>query len=618
MKNDDLFKKRQELKNTIFNKEHKKPTVINLLLSLTMVITLGFSAFLIYDSFNHINQLYIIINAILIFITVLSALIAFKRSYQYQKTRFVGITAFSVILLMVFNVLVFTNILKLPSQTFVPNFKDKTLTEALKWAEKNEIKTDQSFEYSDLVKKYDIINQNKKAGTLTKNIKKITFEVSNGPDYSKEVIISDMTDWDIDDAIKVIDKNKLNNVYVNFEENENIQRDKITNQNISGTIKRNDKLTLNVSLGLKENLKEVKMIDLKDMTLFKATLFLNRNAIDYEIKYKFSNKIAKGNVITSSIKKGTKVSQKDKVTLTVSKGKKIIVPNLKNKKLSYVTNWIIKNNLKINYSDRYDNKIKNNHVIEATYKKGDVIEEETTVGIVVSKGKLKMPNFTSLQEFKTWAEKYKIKHEIKEEFNEEVKQGEIIKFSIKKGQMINTDETIIVYVSKGKEIEVPNFIGMTKTEIQNSCNKLKLNCSFNYEYSAKDKEGTAINQSIKAKEKVKENDSIKITLATKNKNEVTKKTSNNSTSNKQNNSNNNQSQNTCETGTITIPPSVVSIGNPETTCSNVKATDSGKYINCVYVDSTRAKKGQILNMSELQGTQGNTCSKKSLQIRKND
>ena len=623
--------------NHISNEKPRLGTFSIIFISLLMVTTLGFSTFLIYDSFNKINQLYRIINALLIAITVLTTIIALKRAYKYPKTKALGISAFFLISLMIFNILAISETIKLPKQSFLPNMQNKSLVEVLTWTEKNNIKTNQTFEYSDNIKKYNIISQDKVMGTFLKNLKTLNLEVSNGPDYNKEVIISDMTGLNIDDAVKIIDENFLNNVDVSFEENTEITRDIILEQNIKGNIKRNDKLNLKVSLGDKENLKPVKMKNLVNKALFKATLYLNRNAIDYELKYDFSDKIDKNKIISQSVKKGKEVSPNDKITLTVSKGKKIVMPDLTNKKLSEVTKWAITNNLKINYDDRYDDKIKNGKVIETTHKKGDIIEEEETIGIIVSKGKLKLPKFTNINEFKTWAEKYKIKYEIKEEFNDDIKQDDIIKFSKEQGKTIKNDETIIVYVSKGKAVKVPNFIGETKETAKNTCNKLNLNCTFEIVYNESKKENTVINQSIKEGEEIKESSSITLSIATKNKNEETKneaksksssssksnKTSNtnnttNTSSNTSNNNTNNNSNTNCETGTINIPPTVISIGNHEETCQKVKATSSGKYLTCEYVDSTKGKRGQILNMSEIQGAQGNTCNKKVVKIRKND
>ncbi len=589
-KKENVYKRELPKNNqTNFDEEtpKKKPTIVNIILSLTMVITLAFSSYLIYDSFNQVDQVYQIINAIFIFITILVFLIAFKRTYHYKKTKAIILTAICLIALMGLNGLVLANIISLPKQSSIPDFSNKTLTEAIEWAETNNIKYEQNFEYSDNISKYNIINQDVKPKTLTKNIDKINFEVSNGPDYNKEVLISNMEGWNIDEAVKVIDENFLNNVTVNFEENKEIARDTIMEQSKSGNMKRNDAITFKVSLGDKEALKPITLKELKNMTLFKATLYLNRNAIDYELKYEFSDKIAKGKVISSSIKKGTKVSPGDKITLTISKGKKIIVPELKNMKMSKVTKWMIENNLKINYSDKYDNEIKSGHVIEATYKKGDIIEEETTVGIVVSKGKLKMPKFNNITDFKAWADKYKIKYEIKEEFNNDIKKGDIIKFSVETNKTINPDEGVIVYVSKGKAIEVPNFIGKTKSEIQKTCNQLGINCTFVNEYSNTVKEGNAISQSIKSGEKISKGDSIQISIATKNKNNVSKPSTNNSnnkpsggsSNGSSNNSSGNNSTPKCKQSSYTIGRDLNNIFNAGGNFSSTKSALESYFAN---------------------------------------
>lgn len=523
-KKENVFKPEVETKK--INTTEKKPTKTNIFLSITVVISVLFTGFMIYDSFNQENQIYQIINAFLILLITIFFVASFKKIYVKHKTMATVITAILLIILMLFNTVTLMGIIKLPKQSAIPDFSNTTLSEAIAWTEANNIKFEQSFEYSDVTEKYDVISQSEKAGTLTKQLEKIKLTVSNGPDYNKEVVVTDMEGWNIDDAVKVIDENFLNSVTVNFEDNKEIKRDTIINQSKSGTMKRNDAIVFKVSIGDKNALKPINIKDMKNMTTFKATLYLNRNAIDYELKYDFSNSVKKGNVISSSVKKGTKVSPGDKITLTISKGKKIVVPELENMKFSEVTKWLTGNNLKINYSDKYDNKVKSGNVISATYKKGDIIEEDTTIGIVVSKGKLLMQEFKSLADFKTWAEKYSIKYEVKEEFNNDVKKGDVIKFSIEANKSIDPDSGVTVYVSKGKAIEIPNFVGKTKSEIQKQCDNLKISCSFTTEYSASVKEGNAISQSKKVGEQIAEGDSISIAIATSKKNNTTSSGSN--------------------------------------------------------------------------------------------
>ena len=171
--------KQKELEDLLFDakKENIKkiPKLASIILSLTMVITLAFSVFLFLDAFEKEHIMYELINAVLILLTVIIFLVGFKKTYKYGKTKALTLSAFLLIVIMAFNALYLTNIIKLPTQNAVPTLTNKTLTEALKWADKNDIKTNQTFEFSDKIKKYNIISQDIKPGVLTKRIKEINF-----------------------------------------------------------------------------------------------------------------------------------------------------------------------------------------------------------------------------------------------------------------------------------------------------------------------------------------------------------------------------------------------------------------------------------------------------------
>ena len=555
-KEKELETKRKELKSIIFDdekenvyrkpkkqkieddKEIKKPKLANTFLSITYVSAIALSIFLILDSTNQIDQMYQIINAFLIMITMTCFLISFKKSFFKNKSVPTTVTALLILGTIAFNGLYMTNVINLPTQSFLPDFESENLTKAINWTEENNVKTDQNFEYSDTTKKYSVISQSKKPETLTKNINKIEFVVSNGPDYNKNIILADMTGWDVDDVLKFIENNFLSEITINFEENESIKKDTVISQSKTGTIKRNEPIIFTVSLGNKDALSPIKLKDLKNESLLNAEVYLGRNGILYELKYEFSDTIEKGHVINSNPKQETTVKPDEMVTLTISKGKEIKVPDLKNKTMSYVTKWMVENNLQINYKDKYDSKIKSGRVIESNYKKGDIIAEGTTVDITFSKGPLVMKKFDNINDFKSWADTNGIKYEIKEEFNNDIEKDKIIKTSIEEGKNINLEDTIIVYVSKGKAVTVPNFNGMTKKEVQNECDKLGIKCTFKEEYSTKSS-GKVINQSITAGTEISKGDTIVITISTNKK--TNNKTSTSSSSSRPSNSSSNNS-----------------------------------------------------------------------------
>ena len=145
-----------------------------------------------------------------------------------------------------------------------------------------------------------------------------------------------------------------------------------------------------------------------------------------------------------------------KIVISISKGPEIKIPNLKGMSMTDITEWVIKNKLKLEFKDKYDDSIEENAVISANYKEGDVVSEGTEIVVTVSRGKLVMPKFSSYNEFKEWAEKYEVRYEEQREFNSDVKAGEVIKYSYNVGDTIKNNDSIVVTVSNGKSATVPN------------------------------------------------------------------------------------------------------------------------------------------------------------------
>ncbi len=615
----ELEQRRKELQKVLFDKKEKtkKPIITNIFLSLVFVITFALFIFLILDSSNHIDQIYRIINSLLLLFIIIGLLLSFKNLLYKNKTIQMNITAFLILITLMFNGLYITNIIKLPQQSHIINFENTSLTQAIEWTDKNNIKNNETFEYSDNIKKYNIINQSEKEGTLTKNIKSVDFIVSNGPDYNKEVILSDMTGQNVNDVLKFINNNHLKNVQINFEENVETDKNYVIKQSSTGKIKRSDAIIFTVSLGEKSKLNAIKLKDLTNESLLNASVYLGQNGIIYELKYEFSNKIEKGNVISTNIKKGTSLKADDKIVLTISKGKQIKVPDFKNKSLSYITKWMIYNNVQINYLEEYSD-IKQGYAIKSNYNKGDIIEEETTVDITFSKGILKMKSFKNISEFKSWADSNNIKYEIKEEFND-LDKDTIIKTSIKDGEKIKQDDTIIVYVSKGQAVTVPDFNGKTKANIQKECNSLGITCSFTSQYSSKVTNDTMISQSIKAGEKISKSDTLSIVIATNKKENTTNKSTSSNSSSSSNNTSSNSSNTTsnCKDSpsAIYITPDLIS-NDPSDTCQKI-TNKFGDYLSCQQVESDSGKKGMVINASEINGKIINSCNKLVVKVRKN-
>lgn len=499
-------------------KEKKKIKIDKIVTSLFLTIMLLSS--LIYFGYNlifnayKINQLFLIINSSIIVLETIIFTISIISKNEKARNIFNNLTMILMSIFAVFNLLVGLKIINLNSKSIMPDFTNKNINEAIEWADKNKISYEQVYESSDNIEEFYIITQSVKADTPIHDIKKVTFYVSDGPNYEKEVIIPNMIGWKIDDAIDYIDKNFLNNVNIEYELNDNKEKDIIFEQSINGQIKRNTLINLKVSLGTEEDLVPVTMIDLKNNSLFKATLWLKRYGIKYNLSYDFSDSIKINNVISQDKEKDTTIDPKtDIVNLIISKGKKITVPDFTKMKSNEIIKWITDNNLKVVYEEKYDASVEVGNVIESNYKVGDEIAEGTTIKLITSKGKLTLPSFDNLNSFRTWATENNISYTEEYEYNDTVTKGEIIRFSIDTGSVVNSIDNIITYISNGKEITIPNFVGKTSNEITNTCKSLGLNCKFVYEYSSSVAKGKAINQNKKADSKVVEGTYVNITIS---------------------------------------------------------------------------------------------------------
>lgn len=522
----------------------KKHPIINLFLFLTLVSSLVYFGITLWIGSNDVNFFSALISSVLLVIfSILFIAICVTNPNRKKGTIFLG----SLFLLSfnIFGSLTGLGIVNVPALGQVEDLTGKSLTDVVKWAKKNNITLNQDYEYSDMVSSYNIISQDVLAGTKVKDINELRVSVSEGANPDKEIIVPEMNGWDSERVVNYVEDNYLNNVDVSFEESDKVE-DTVIEQNKSGSMKRSDELKLTFSLGEELDNSDVKMTDLINKSEFEAVFYLKQHRIKYEIKKEFSNKIERGNVVDQSIKAGNTVkvdSDDDKVTITISKGKSIKVPNLKKMSMVEITEWVVENKLKLEFTNKYDDSVKENDVIYANYDKGDKIEQGSTVKIVISKGKLVMEKFDSYDKFKVWADKYNIIYEEKHEFSDDIPQGEIISYSYKKGDTIKNGDSIIVTISDGKECKVPDVIGMTKKEAIKALEDAGLNYNFVTQNSSKTK-NTVIKQSISAGSKVSHSTTITVTLSSGKKTEHHGGSSSSNNNSSNDNSNNNSSGNT--------------------------------------------------------------------------
>jgi len=473
-------------------------STLNIIIStLVLFSTTTYFVYSFFNINNKINGLSIFIGSIIL---ELFGIFFFITSLTKNKSKNV-LNVFSGILIIsfiTFNILDNNNILKIKKLEIIKNFIGKNINEAIIYGNDKKIDISYTYEYSDNIKEGFIISQDILPNEFLKDVKKLSFVVSSGPNYDKEVILTNFEGSNISDVIAFINKNYLNNVNIIYEVNNELEKDTIINQNIKGNIKRNSSITFKVSLGNKDSLVPTEIENMEGKSLFDATLYLKRNGILYEVSYDFSETVKKGDVISQDPKEGTVTPLSTKVKLVISKGNKIIVPNLKDMEISNIVSWATENNIKIKFNEEYHKEIGLGKIIKTSHKENDVVSDGDTITITTSKGPLKLINTYNLAEFKTWASTYNVDYSVKYDYSDTVTKGKIIKYSQEVDSIIDFEKTITVTVSNGKPITVPNFVGKSKSNITSTCNSLGLNCTFYYiGYSSTTKD-VATKQNVKA------------------------------------------------------------------------------------------------------------------------
>ena len=574
--------------------------LINILSVLTMISCLGYFGGTIFKGESLKD---IVFALLLLLFTVFFISSSITNSSKKKGTN---ILALSVLFIyQVFGILIMFNIISLPTLKVMENLVDKSLSSAIKWTTDNDIALEQVYEYSDVVSEYHIIYQSVKPGTKLKNVKKLVLSISEGPNPDKEIIIPSMVGWESEDVLKYIEENHLSNVVFEFVQS-TAKENTLIEQSKSGNVKRSDEIKFTFSYGEERGYSEVKMSDLTNKSKTEAIFYLKQHGIKYEVEYEFSDKISRNKVISQSVKAGKMATiTGDNVTtvkIVISKGPKIIVPDFKKMSVDQITEWIIKNKLKVEFKDLYDEAIKENNVIKASHSKGDAVEEGTVITVTLSKGKLTMPSFNNLNEFREWADKYNIKYEEQHEFNDDVTAGEVIRYSYKKGETIKNGDTIIVTISDGKKMSVPNVKGFSKNDAANKLKNAGLNYSFVYKYSSSVEKGKVINQSISAGSEVSAGTTVTLTIS-----------SGKAPSNSNNGGNNKPSTPACENKEFYI----LTGNTGAQTLSATKAAYPMFTVVANFVDSCSngdSVSGTVCNAGSYDGKKLSTCNTISLTI----
>ena len=188
-------------------------------------------------------------------------------------------------------------------------------------------------------------------------------------------------------------------------------------------------------------------------------------------EFVYDDSFENGKVCFQDPKPGEKVEKGTIVSIKVSKGPAPEVrymDNLVNQKQDVAKNFLSnKGILFLVQMENHDN-VEKDHVIRTEPAAGEEIKENQTVTLYVSMGpemkEAKVPDVTSksLDTAKTILnmQGVKIDIQVKEENNDTVEKGDIIRTEPAPGEMMKTGDTVTIYISSGPQTaKMPNLLG---------------------------------------------------------------------------------------------------------------------------------------------------------------
>lgn len=233
-------------------------------------------------------------------------------------------------------------------------------------------------------------------------------------------------------------------------------------------------------------------------------------------------------IIDQSIDAGKKIKKDTALTFTVSKGadpdEVISFPDLMYMNYDEVKSWISENKLqKTKVNTVYSDSVEENMVI--SYDLKNVNENNFTRGtnltINVSKGKAPAGQIT-IEDFKgkvyeeveTWAKNKKINLIKQETYSDTIDIGKVVSQSIDPNTTVSEQSELIVTVSKGKAVKIPNLVGydanMLEAWLAQDENRV---IPIKKTIYSNEPEGTVLSQSIAAGTNVDQNSVLELEIS---------------------------------------------------------------------------------------------------------
>lgn len=250
----------------------------------------------------------------------------------------------------------------------------------------------------------------------------------------------------------------------------------------------------------------------------------DKNKISVTQEYEYSDMIPEYMIISQDINSGTPLKEVKKITISISDGpnpsKEIMVPSMIGWDGDAVIEFVKNNYLSNVVVEFVESEKAQDTVISqsstGTFKRDDELKLTFSYGEELGFEEVALVDLTNKSQFEVefYMKQHQLNYKIERDFHKKIKKGFAISQNIKVGEKVKIhDEEVIITISKGPEIKIPDFSDYTMTKIAEWAIKNKVKITFEDQYDDTVKENHIIKSNYATGDIIEQGSVVKIVLS---------------------------------------------------------------------------------------------------------
>ncbi|MGX7197472.1 PASTA domain-containing protein [Enterococcus olivae] len=272
-------------------------------------------------------------------------------------------------------------------------------------------------------------------------------------------------------------------------------------------------------------LTHVKVPDFADKEISEVRTWGSEEGVVIQVDQAYDFDTEVNHVISQETAAGKRIRKGKTLTIEGSLGadpeEQLELPDFSELKKTGAEEWIAQNKAEnVSLIEAFDDKIKQGDFIkqEAANKELNLEEyqRKDRLNVYYSKGKevfeknIDVPDFKgkALTDVEEWAKNNEVKLKTEKDFSNDILLDMVISQETEKGQKVAKHDELVIHVSKGKAIEVPDFSKYTMDEAASI--ESQISVIIKSVYSSSVNYGRFLSQSVEAEKKYAEGDDLPV------------------------------------------------------------------------------------------------------------